>query len=195
MMDQTNKNEEPDNELLIIFKALADSSRLKIVSLLAKQPYTVEQLAALLDLKASTISHHLSKLSESGLVSARAESYYSVYALEKDIFPQIIQRLVSTEQMEKITRDVDMDAFDKKIVRDFSTPDGKLKTIPAQRKKLEAVLRYIVNSFSNDQHYTEKQVNEILSGFHADTATLRRELVGYGLMQREGGGGDYWRSK
>lgn len=32
-------------------KALADSSRLKIVGLLAQQPYTVEQLAAMLDLR------------------------------------------------------------------------------------------------------------------------------------------------
>jgi hypothetical protein len=43
--------------------------------------------------------------------------------------------------------------------------------------------------------YSEKQVNEILARFHADTATLRRELVGCGLMEREGGGGDYWKSE
>jgi hypothetical protein len=41
--------------------------------------------------------------------------------------------------------------------------------------------------------YSEKQVNEMLNRFHEDTATLRRELVGYGLMGREGGGGEYWR--
>ncbi|MCE7861844.1 MAG: DUF2087 domain-containing protein, partial [Chloroflexi bacterium CFX2] len=41
--------------------------------------------------------------------------------------------------------------------------------------------------------YSEKRVNEILSGYHEDTATLRRELVGAGLMKREGGGGEYWR--
>jgi hypothetical protein len=28
--------------------------------------------------------------------------------------------------------------------------------------------------------------------FHKDTTTLRRELVGYGLMKRVDGGGDYW---
>ncbi len=193
-MNNFSNNEGSENELLIIFKALADSSRLKIVSLLAQKPYSVDQLAALLGLKAPTISHHLSRLSEAGLVSARTESYYSIYFLENDVFPQIIQRLVSSEQMEKITKDIDMDAFDKKIIRDFSTSDGKLKNIPAQRKKLEAVLRHIVNSFTIDKRYSEKQVNEILANFHADTATLRRELVGYRLMEREGGGGEYWRS-
>ncbi len=43
------------------------------------------------------------------------------------------------------------------------------------------------------KRYSEKQVNEILGGYHEDTATLRRELMGYGLMKREGGGGEYWR--
>ena len=59
-------------ELLLFFKALADANRLKIVGLLAGQSYTVEQLAAMLDLGASTVSHHLGKLAEAGLVSANA---------------------------------------------------------------------------------------------------------------------------
>ena len=63
-------------------------------------------------------------------------------------------------------------------------------TEAAQRKNLEAVLRYVVKSFKVGKRYSEKQVNEILSGFHKDTASLRRELVGYGLMKREGGGGE-----
>jgi hypothetical protein len=68
-----------------------------------------------------------------------------------------------------------------------------LKTLPSQRKKLEAILRYVVKAFDVNKRYSEKQVNDILARYHADTATLRRELVGYGLMQREGGGGEYWR--
>jgi DNA-binding transcriptional ArsR family regulator len=64
-----------DDQLLTFFKAMADANRLKIVGLLAQQPYSVEQLAAMLDLKPSTVSHHLKLLSEAGLVSARAQSY------------------------------------------------------------------------------------------------------------------------
>lgn len=74
---------DQNTELVTFFKALADSSRLKIVGLLAQRPYTVEQLAAMLDLRPSTVSHHLSRLTEAGLVSARAEGYYSVYQLEE----------------------------------------------------------------------------------------------------------------
>jgi predicted transcriptional regulator len=181
-----------NDQLVLIFKALSDSNRLKIVGLLARQPYSVEQLAALLDLKPPTVSHHLSKLSEAGLVSAKAEGYYSVYQLEESALEQA-RLLFSKQDLSNAVSDMDMGAYDRKIIRDFSLPDGRLKTIPAQRKKLEAVLRYIVQAFQTDRRYSEKEVNEILSGFHPDTATLRRELIGAGLMQREGGGGEYWR--
>ena len=86
-----------------------------------------------------------------------------------------------------------MDAFDRKVITDFTNPDGSLKQIPAQRRKLEAVLRHIVKTFKPGQRYTEKQVNDLLSRFHADTASLRRELVASRLMARQGGGGEYWR--
>ncbi len=179
-------------ELVNFFKALADPNRLKIVGLLAQQPYSVEQLAAILHLRASTISHHLSKLAEVGLVSAKAESYYNVYQLEEETL-QKTRRLFSQQDLAAVVEGVDMEGYDRKVVEDYSMPDGRLKTIPAQRKKLEAVLRYVVTVFTPGVRYSEKQVNEMLSRFHEDTATLRRELVGYGLMQREGGGGEYWR--
>jgi predicted transcriptional regulator len=179
-------------ELVNFFKALADPNRLKIVGLLAQQPYSVEQLAAILHLRASTISHHLSKLAEVGLVSAKAESYYNVYQLEEETL-QKTRQLFSQQDLAAVVEGVDMEGYDRKVVEDYSLPDGRLKTIPAQRKKLEAVLRYLVTVFDPGVRYSEKQVNEMLSRFHEDTATLRRELVGYGLMQREGGGGEYWR--
>lgn len=180
-----------DAELLAFFKALADANRLKIVGLLARQVYTVEQLAAILDLRPSTVSHHLSKLAEAGLVSARAESYYNVYRLENEAVENIARHLLNHEMLPGVAADVDATAYNRKIVHDFSLPDGRLKTIPAQRKKLEAVLRHLVLAFEPEQRYTEKEVNEILGRFHTDTASLRRELIGFKLMARDHG--IYWR--
>lgn len=183
-----------NEELVIFFKALADANRLKIIGLLARQPYSGEELAALLGLKPSTVSHHLSKLAEAGLVSARAEGYYSVYRLQEETL-QKMRLLFSKEDLASVASDVDADAYDRKVIGDFTRPDGSLKEIPAQRKKLEAILRYVVKAFEPGRRYSEKQVNEILSRYHADTATLRRELVGARLMEREGGGGEYWRTE
>lgn len=182
-------------ELVIFFKALADSNRLKIVGLLAEKAYSVEELAALLQLKPSTVSHHLSRLSEAGLVQSHAESYYSVYELDKQTLEEKQRTMFSQAELSNVAAEVDADAYDTKVVRDFSRRDGSLKTIPAQRKKLDAILRYVVKSFNAGKRYSEKSVNEILSQYHEDTATLRRELVGAGLMKREGGGGEYWREE
>jgi len=186
-------SEDPNDGLVALFKALSDASRLKIVGLLAQRPYSVEELAALLDLKPSTISHHLSRLSKAGLVTARAEGYYSIYQLDKEALETTTRRILSSEQITHAPLDVDLDAYDHKVLADFTRPDGSLKTIPAQQKKLEAVLRYVVKAFEPGKKYSEKQVNLILSRFHEDTASLRRELVGGHLMDREGGGGEYWR--
>jgi len=180
-------------ELVTFFKALADKNRLKIVGLLAEKPYSVEELAALLQLKPPTVSHHLAKLVEAGLVKAHAESYYSVYQLDQAMLEAKTRSMFSQQELSTVASEVDADAYDKKVIKDYSRRNGSLKTLPAQRKKLEAILRYVVRAFDVGQRYSEKQVNEILARYHEDTATLRRELVGFGLMGREGGGGEYWR--
>jgi DNA-binding transcriptional ArsR family regulator len=84
-------------EAVAFFKALADATRLKIVGLLAQQPYSVEELAALLNLKASTVSHHLAKLAQVGLVSAKTESYYNVYQLDEKALQSKSRDLFSQE--------------------------------------------------------------------------------------------------
>ena len=184
---------EKDNELLTFFKALADANRLKIVGLLAQQPYTVEQIAAMLGLGASTVSHHLSRLTEAGLVSATAQSYYNVYHLQSDQIEEMARRLLSTDTLPAAATGIDRTAYDQKILRDYLRPDGSLKMIPSQWKKLLVILHHIVQAFEPGKRYPEKEVNQILARFHEDTASLRRELVGSKLMDRAGGGGDYWR--
>jgi predicted transcriptional regulator len=182
------------DELVTFYKALADANRLKIVGALAHKPYSVEELAALLAVKPSTVSHHLAKLAQAGLVSARAQGYYSVYQLEAKSLEHQARRLLKREDFSATIRNTDLDAYDRKVVTDYSRPDGGLKTIPAQRKKLEAVLRHVMTAFESGKRYSEQQVNRILARFHEDTATLRRELVASGLMNRVGGGGQYWRA-
>ena len=183
--------QERTSELLAFFKALADGTRLKIVGLLAQERYSVEQLAAILGLKPSTVSHHLHKLGEAGLVEGKSESYYNVYALRLDDLRQMAERLLRRETWPAAAADLDANAYDSKVIRDFSRRDGSLKEIPAQQKKLEAILRHLVKAFEPDRHYTEKQVNQTLARYHPDTASLRRYLVEHRLLQRAGG--KYWR--
>ena len=180
-------------ELLTFFKALSDANRLRIVGLLSQQSYTVEQLAALLGLGESTVSHHLSKLSEAGLVTATAHSYYNHYRLEKGQIEKMAHRLLSADALPAAAAGVDTSAYERKILNDFSLPDGRLKTIPAQRKKLQVVMHRIAQDFAPGTRYSEKEVNNILKRYHEDTASLRRELISMRLMARESAGEAYWR--
>jgi biotin operon repressor len=172
---------------------LSDANRLKIVALLAKEPLSVEQLAEMLALSSSTVSHHLATLAKVRLVSARAEGYYSIYQLDLDALSRMSQRLLAEDTLPAVAADVDMDAYDRKVLNNYISADGRLKAFPVQRKKQEAILRHIVKVFELGRRYPEKQVNELLSRFSGDTARLRRDLVDSGLIQRQGGGGEYWR--
>ena len=186
----TNASHE---ELLTFFKALSDANRLKIIALLAREALSVEQLAEKLGLNSSTVSHHLSRLSKIGLVSARAEGYYSIYRLELTALTDMAQRLLSEEMLPAVAANVDVEAYDRKVLNTYMSSDGRLAAFPVQRKKEQAILRYIVRVFEPNQRYSEKRVNKILSQFSEDTARLRRNLVEFGFMERQGGGGEYWR--
>ncbi len=83
------------------------------------------------------------------------------------------------------------DAYDKKVLETYCDSDGRIKQIPTKQKKFEVLLRYVLKKFEVGVHYSEKQVNEILSNFNEDTALFRRSLIEYKMMAREGGGGSY----
>lgn len=185
-------NEKVDT-LLGFFKALSDANRLKIVALLAQEPLSVEQLAEMLDLNSSTVSHHLGKLSKAGLVTAKAEGYYNVYQLELKTLSTMAQTLLAEETLPAVAAEVDMNAYDQKVLSTYLTPEGRLKAIPAQQKKQEAILRHVVEAFEPGREYTEKEVNELLLRFNEDVAYLRRALIDFKLMGRESGGRKYWR--
>lgn len=69
---------------------------------------------------------------------------------------------------------------------------GRLMVIPAQSGKRDLLLDYLAQCFEPGVRYAEHEVNEAISAFHDDFATLRRYLVDAGLLSRDQG--YYWRS-
>lgn len=65
--------------------------------------------------------------------------------------------------------------------------DGRIERVPARRKVRAAVLLEVLGRFEAGRDYSEPEVNEILLGVHEDFAYLRRELVNYRFLEREGG--------
>ncbi len=188
------ENTQTFEELLNFFKTLSDQNRLRIIGLLAEQPLSVEQLAEKLGLTSSTVSHHLSRLSKAKLVSARAEGYYSIYQLETKNLETMAQRMLARDILPQPQVEPDLDEYDQKVLKNYLDTEGRIKSFPNKGKKIAVILRYVVKSFEPGKRYTEKEVNTILSKYSDDTAFLRRNLFEFGLMDRQGGGGLYWRT-
>jgi hypothetical protein len=138
------------------------------------------------------VSHHLSRLAEARLVSAKAEGHYSVYSLESDSLHAMARRLLQKERLPELAVGVDRGSFDRKVLAAFTGPDGRFTAFPSQQKKLAVLVRHAAGAFEPGKRYSEPRVNEILLRFSDDTAMLRRTLVELGFMDREGGGGAYW---
>lgn len=179
--------------LLTFFKALADANRLKIVGVLAQESQSVEQLAATLGLDSSTVSHHLRKLAKAGLVEARAEGYYSIYSLRTEALEQQARSLLGGDALPRLAGDADLDAYDRKVLGTFLDEQGRFRAFPAQQKKYLVLVRHALDAFEAGTEYSEKQVNEILSRFHEDTARLRRSFIDHGFMVRHRDGSGYRR--
>ena len=176
--------------VLRFFKTLADASRLRMLGVLASGERSVDELAALLDLRPPTVSHHLALLRELGVVKMRAEGNVHVYRLDDEALRALSRDILSMERVAAFADSLEAEAWERKLLRDFF--DGeRLKEIPASRKKRAVVLRRLAHQFRADARYRETEVNEVLLRHHPDPATLRRELVGAGLLQRHQS--VYWR--
>lgn len=182
--------EEDLRTLLSFFKALSNETRLKIIGLLAGGERSVEELAATLDLRGPTISHHLTKLRGFGIVGMRAEGTTHLYHLDTEALRAMNKGALTRERLAALVDGVASDAWEGKILRDFF--DGeRLKEIPASRKKRDVILAWLAGRFEPGMRYPESEVNTIIKRHHPDSATLRRELIGGGWMARESG--VYWR--
>ncbi|HEX2032891.1 MAG TPA: metalloregulator ArsR/SmtB family transcription factor [Chloroflexota bacterium] len=178
--------------VLRFFKALAEESRLRLLGLLAERERSVDELARLLELKAPTVSHHLNKLKELGLVSMRQDGTSHYYRLDTEALRRYSSTVLAPEKIASLADDVQGEAWERKVLKDFFEGE-RLKEIPASRKKRLVVLKWLAARFEPGVRYQERELNEVLRRYHPDTATLRRELIAaaHGLMRRERG--VYWR--
>ena len=72
------------NSSVLFAKALADSTRQKIMDLLCCAEMNVSQVAEKVDIKQPTATHHLNLLKEMELVSVRIDGKNSFYSLNQE---------------------------------------------------------------------------------------------------------------
>lgn len=68
----------------------------------------------------------------------------------------------------------------------------RLKALSPKEKKKVVILSKIAEQFEDGKQYSEKEVNQVLSGIHEDYVTLRRYLIEYGFLGRLKDGSKYW---
>jgi len=87
--------------------------------------------------------------------------------------------------------------FDRSILprelRPFVDDDGRLVAWPSKQKAQKQAIAYLAARFDRDREYAEREVNELLRGWHTfdDWALLRRMLYDWRFLDREADGSRY----
>ena len=177
------------NDITRTLRALADKQVVKVLGLLCDEPLPLHALAHLAGLSETQIMQHVGTLKAAGLVQETFASdgfrwqyqpkpvYAALAALKQEAKP------VRADTGEWTTEEA-------RVLGDFFV-NGRLQTIPAQRKKLLIVLRFLASKFEPGKTYTEQEVSFLLLDYHDDYATLRRAFIDTKLMARANG--VYWR--
>ncbi|AIE61118.1 metalloregulator ArsR/SmtB family transcription factor [Bacillus methanolicus] len=174
------------SRLVNFHKTLGDPTRIRILALLRHGPLHGQAIAGKLGLKPPTITHHMAKLRDIGLINERRDKntiYFSLNVKKLEYGATAILNMVSEHQKNEEFKTTEFDR--SQVIKNFFTIDGKLKQLPAQRKKKIIVLAHIVKGLKIGVTYDEKEINDYLKQFHEDYATLRRELIMNHFMYRE----------
>ncbi|NMC80148.1 MAG: winged helix-turn-helix transcriptional regulator, partial [Chloroflexi bacterium] len=131
-----------------MLKALADDSRLTLLRILNTGETPVGELAVKLDLSEPTISHHLAKLRESGLVTLRMagnQRFYRVNETGLARFKRLVMEIEKTSPAPEQTasdhawiRELGWSAADQQVLRDY-TEGQKLVRLPSKRGKTQVI--------------------------------------------------------
>ncbi|MGE8203480.1 metalloregulator ArsR/SmtB family transcription factor [Heyndrickxia sp. NPDC080065] len=174
------------SKIVEFHKALGDLTRVRIIALLQQGPLHGQAIAGKLGLKPPTITHHIAKLREVGLIKERRDKNTIYFSLNEKILEGSAKAILSVGIRGGTNMEMSVTEEERaSIINNFITRDGKLKNIPAQRKKKLVVLAHIVKGFEFGKVYPEKEVNEYLKQYHEDYATLRRELIMCQFMYRD----------
>jgi DNA-binding HxlR family transcriptional regulator len=193
---------DQQKHLLDILKALADESRLTVLRLLNEREHAVGDLAARVELTEPTVSHHLARLREAGLVTLRMagnQHFYRVNEAGLKQFKKLVNSIEQTPPAPPVEvsdnswiAELGWAEEDQQVLRECTT-NRRLINLPSKRKKLMVILRWLATHFAADRLYTEKEVNAVLkAAYEHDYVSLRRDLVDFGYLRRERDGTKYW---
>jgi hypothetical protein len=185
-------DEAKQTRLLEFFQVMGNERRLRLAVYLMDKPCTVQELARQFDMKELAVRETLAALrflnlvtEHKGVSDGEAQARYgfdikALYALNKE--------MLSRENLP--TPIDDLNEEERRMLRPFFNGE-RLMEIPLNPKKFRVLVHWLATHFEEGVRYSEKQVNEIITRYHEDYATLRRALIEEHLMERDHG--IYWR--
>jgi DNA-binding transcriptional ArsR family regulator len=198
---------------------LVDPTRIRILGRLLAGPLDRASLAGELRIAPTALNRHLDALVVAGLVEVRGDAP-GVIAARPDRLGALARALAELDREAHGSIPGEAEAAEAglsgawshdgeppaaTLARVAPAPeelrtlraylvDGRLTTIPAQGRKRQVVLRFLLERlFPDDRVLPEKEVNQRLAVFHPDVASLRRYLVDDGYVDRAAG--RYWRRR
>ena len=85
----------------IVFKALNDTTRRKILEMLQKQDLTAGEIAEQFQMSFPSISHHLDLLKQAQLVTTKKEGQFIYYSLNTTVMDEIVKWLLQFKTKKK----------------------------------------------------------------------------------------------
>lgn len=92
--NQTVESAEPAPDIALIFRALGDSTRFAIASLIGRKPLTAVELAKTLSVSKPTVSHHVHVLRSAGLINETSHGSSVLISLRKPVLDQLSELAV-----------------------------------------------------------------------------------------------------
>ena len=110
-----------DKQLIEVLSVLSESVRFKILSLISsKGELTAKDILSEFDFTQPTLSHHMSCLTEAGLVNVERRGRFAFYSVNKDTIDLVLSGIESLESGSKAS---------------FDNTDKELKKSKKKKKK------------------------------------------------------------
>ncbi|MCY6960102.1 DUF2087 domain-containing protein [Clostridium brassicae] len=181
-------------EMNSVFTGLSDIQR-EVLTLMS-QGLSDKEVAIKLGVAQSTIRNHRYKLRQKEkqakiflalmeLLSKNTNEKIS--KLEKEVICDAHKTATTLDDRYNIT-----DKEKEDIIKIYMNDEGALKSYPSKAKKKIIILEEIVKNFSKGKTYSEKEINRVLKRIYEDYATIRRELIEYGFIERTNDCNSYW---
>ena len=73
-------------DIVNLFKAMGDETRVKILLLLAKKNICAKGISKHVNISEAAVSQHIKVLKQSNLITGYKDGYYVIYHINKDVF-------------------------------------------------------------------------------------------------------------